>query len=86
MRDHFDVTPSVWCEKRRRENDARTVAIYLVRRLTAQSVATIAEQFGEVSLAAISKTVQRSEIRRAEDAKWNRLLGKLEKRCLTKPA
>jgi len=82
--DQFAATQSTWTEKRRHGKDARNAAIYLVRHLTAEPVTTIAKQFGNVSLAAISKSVKRSEMRRAEDARWNRLLAKLEKQCLKK--
>ena len=80
--DHFKVPESSVVRTRKHGNDARSIAIYLVRRLTTQPVAAIAEQFGGVSLSAISISVKRSELRRSEDAAWNRLLSKLENRCL----
>jgi len=47
-------------------------------------VAVLAEGFGAVSLAAISKAITRAELRRQEDPKWNRLLANLEKQLLGK--
>ncbi len=66
---------------RRHRNEARVAAIYLVWRLTDQTVSATAEQFGGVSVAAISKVVKRADSRRNDDPKWNRLLAKLEKQC-----
>ena len=80
---HYQVPMSVFGRARVHGNDARMAAIYLVRRLTDQSVAVTAEAFGRVSSAAISKTVKRAESRREDDAKWNRLLAQLEKKCST---
>ena len=62
---------------RRRGNDGRLAAIYLSRRLTDESVGAIGRYFGGVSTAAISKAVQRAEIRREEDRAWDRQLTKL---------
>ena len=81
VRRHFHVPSSVFREVRRHRNEARVVAIYLVRRLTDQSVSTTAERFGGVSAAAISKVVKRADSRRNDDPNWNRLLAKLEKQC-----
>ena len=55
-----------------------------LRRLTDQKVAALAEDFGAVRMAAISKAVARAELRRQEDPKWNRLLTNLEKKLLEK--
>ena len=79
------VRSSVFEEVQRHHNDARAAAIYLARHLTDQTVSAIAEQFGGVSLAAISKTVKRAESRRIDDKPWDRLLDKLEKQCSSKP-
>ena len=84
VRRHFQVPSSAFREVRRHGNEARVVAIYLVRRLTDQTVSATAEQFGGVSLAAISKVVTRAESRRNDDPKWNRLLAQLEKQCTSK--
>ena len=56
---------------RRHRNEARVAAIYLVRRLTDQTVWAAAEQFGGASVAAISKVVQRAAPRSDDDPKWN---------------
>ena len=84
VRRHFHVPSSAFHEARRHRNEARVAAIYLVRRLTDQTVSATAEQFGGVSLAAISKVVERADSRRNDDPKWNRLLAKLEKQCTSK--
>ncbi len=81
VRGHFGVTTSELNEIRRHGNDARVAAVYLMRRLTDEKVTSLAERFGGVSAAAISKLIARAEFRRNEDAKWNRLLAKLEKQC-----
>ena len=81
---HFNVPGSTFVEKRRHGNDPRLAAVYLVRRLTACSVAVIADRFGKLSLSAISISVKRSEVRRTEDEQWDRLLAKLEKQALKK--
>ena len=70
-----DLSELVAC--RRRGNDGRLAAIYLSRRLTDESVGAIGQYFGGVSTAAISKAVQRAEIRRNQDRAWDRQLTKL---------
>ncbi len=84
VRDHFNVPSSTFDAVRRHGNDARVAAIYLVRRLTDQTVSATADQFGGVSMAAISKVVKRADSRRNDDPKWNQLLAQLEKRCTSK--
>jgi len=74
VRAHFRVPTSAFGAVRRRRNDARVAAIYLVRHLTDQTVSATAGQFGGVSAAAISKVVKRADSRRNDDPKWNRLL------------
>ena len=59
---------------RRRPNDPRSAAIYLVRHLTNEPVGEIGRYFGGVSTAAISKTVARAEERRVADRAWDRRL------------
>ncbi len=81
---HFQVSSAIFGQTRRHGNDARIAGIYLVRRLTDQKVAALAEDFGAVSMAAISKAIARAELRRQEDPKWNRLLSDLEKQLLGK--
>jgi len=77
--EYFGVSPEAFTDVRRRNNDARTVAIYLQRKLTSDSVTSLAQQYGGVSVAAISKTVARAERRRTDDRKWDQLLIGLEK-------
>ena len=68
---------------RRHGNDGRLAAIYLARRVTDEAVGAIGEHFGEVSAAAISKTVARVESRLREDPDWARRLAKLAGRWTT---
>ena len=84
VRDHFNVPSSTFDAVRRHGNDARVAAIYLLRRLTDQTVSATAEQFGGVSAAAISKVVKCADSRRNDDPKWNRLLAQLEGQCASK--
>ena len=81
---HFNVPSSAFSEVRRHRNEARLAAIYLVRRLTDQTVSATAEQFGGVSMAAISKVVKRADSRRNGDPKWNGSLAQWEKQCTSK--
>jgi chromosomal replication initiation ATPase DnaA len=76
--DHFQVSSSEFTNVRKRKNDARAAVIYLHRKLTSESVGSLAERFGGVSLAAISKTVTRAEARRVKDLRWDRSLRQLE--------
>jgi len=73
----FDVHRTELVARRRRGNDGRLAAIYLCRRLTDESVGTIGDYFGGVSTPAISKAVQRAEIRRSQDRAWERQLKRL---------
>jgi len=84
VRAHFRVPTSAFGAVRRRRNDARVAAIYLVRHLTDQTISATAGQFGGVSAAAISKVVKRADARRNEHPKWNRLLAQLEKQSTSK--
>jgi chromosomal replication initiation ATPase DnaA len=73
----FDVPRTEFVARRRRGNNGRLAAIYLCRRLTDASVGTIGEYFGGVSTPAISKAVQRAEVRRSQDRDWERQLNRL---------
>ena len=84
VQGHFQVDAATLYAVRRHGNDARAATIYLLRRLTSERVTAIAEQFGGVSAAAISKLVKRAESRREQDRKWHRLLTKLEKECMVR--
>ena len=84
--EHFNVDVSRLGEVRCHGNDARAAAIYLLRRLSDQSVSGLARQYGDVSVAAISKLIQRAESRRIEDPQWNRLLTRMEKQLATPQA
>ncbi len=76
----FGIEESELLAIRRRGNEARSAAIYLARLLTDEAVGAIAEYFGGVSTAAISKTVARAESRRGEDRAWDRRLARLSER------
>ena len=65
--------------KRARYNDARAADLYLIRKLCGVSATQLAQQYGGVSQAAISKTVQRAENRREEERRWSQRLSCLEK-------
>ncbi len=71
--EHFQASPEVFTLIRKRNNDARSAAIYLNRKLTSESVGHLADRFGGVSVAAISSTVSRAEARRVDDRRWDRL-------------
>ena len=75
---HFQVSPKLFTTIRKRNNDARSAAIYLHRKLTNESVSQLADRFGGVSVTAISKTTSRSEARRLDDRRWDRLLTQIE--------
>jgi REP element-mobilizing transposase RayT len=75
----FAVDVSQLFAKRIRNNEARAAAVYLNRMLTSVSATDLAERYGGVSQAAISKTVQRAEARRKENRRWNPTLARLEK-------
>ena len=73
----LDVDRSELVARRRRGNAGRLAAIYLCRRLTDESVGAIGGYFGGVSTTAISKAVQRAEVRRNQDRAWDRQLRRL---------
>lgn len=77
--NHFEVSADIFEGVRQRNNDARTAAIYLHRKLTNESVSRLAEYYGRVSTAAISKTVARAELRRSHDRKWDHALNQIER-------
>jgi REP element-mobilizing transposase RayT len=79
---HFGVAEKTFKDVRKRNNDARSAAIFLHRKLTSESVGSLAEYYGGVSTAAISRTVARAHLRRAKDPRWDRTLRQLEKRVL----
>lgn len=81
VQKHFGASSSELSQARRHGNDARAAAIYLIRRLTDEKVTKLAEQFGGVSVSAISKQLNRTETRRQEDPAWNSLLEELETHC-----
>jgi hypothetical protein len=84
VENHFGVDTCVFRQVRRHGNDARTAALYLIRRLTDEKVTTLAEEFGGVSVAAVSKLLGRAESRRQHDRHWNYTLEKLERDSRTK--
>jgi REP element-mobilizing transposase RayT len=83
--EEFDVTTETLRSKRVRMNDARSVALYLIRKMTSGPASELAFKYGGVSSAAISKSVQRLSSRLAADAKLQkrvkRLESRLKKRC-----
>ena len=66
-----------------KNNHARSAALYLIRQLTSEPVTSLAERYGGVSQAAISKTVQRAETRCATERSWNRHMARLMKSLQT---
>lgn len=82
----FGVDPAAIGEVRRRQNDPRMAAIYLLRNWTDQGVTELARAYGPVSPSAISKLVRRAGSRRQEDPAWDRLLRQLEKDIQPRPA
>ena len=79
VENQFGADPSDLQRVRRHGNDARTAAVYLIRRLTDEKRTTLAGEFGGVSAAAISKLLSRAESRRQQDPDWDRLLDNLER-------
>jgi REP element-mobilizing transposase RayT len=65
--------------KRVRNNEARAAALYLSRMLTGVSATALANRYGGVSQAAISKTIKRAELKRKENRRWHQKLSQLEK-------
>ncbi len=80
----FGVAKGVLHAKRVRNNEARAVALCLIRRLTPVPATQLADRYGGVSPAAISKAVQRAETRCDENAAWRRRLKRLEKKLMTR--
>ena len=64
--------------KRIRCNEAIAAALYLIRKLTGVPATQLAQRYGGVSQAAISKTVRRAENRREEERRWSQRLSRLE--------
>ncbi len=79
----FDVDVPRLMAKRVKNNDARSAALYLIRQLTSESVTSLAERYGGISQAAVSKTVQRAETRCATERSWNRRIAGLMKSLRT---
>ena len=77
--EEFDVEVPRLMAKRAKKNDARSAALYLIRQLTSEPVTVLAQRYGDVSPAAISKTVQRAEARRATEQSWDRRISRLMK-------
>ena len=50
----------------------------LIRKLTSVSATQLAQRYGNVSQAAISKTVRRAETRRDRQRRWKQRLSRLE--------
>lgn len=76
----FKVEPATMHSKRVRMNEARSAAVYLIRKLTTESTASLADRYGGVSAAAISKSVARTEQRLQIEALWRQRIARLEKR------
>ena len=64
--------------QRIKNNEARSAALYLTRRLTSASAMRLAERNGGVSQTAISKAVRRAERRRDDERRWKQRLARLE--------
>lgn len=77
--EEFGVERSELLAKRIRNNDARVAAVYLIRKLTSVSATQLAQRYGGVSQAAISKTVQRAEMRLDQQRRWKQRLSRLER-------
>jgi chromosomal replication initiation ATPase DnaA len=77
--NEFGVAVTDLFAKRLKNNEARVAAVYLIRRLTSEPARRIAERYGGVSQAAISKTVQRAETRRNEQRRWKQRLSRLDR-------
>ncbi|MFV1963995.1 MAG: transposase [Pirellulaceae bacterium] len=81
--EEFGVDVSELYAKRIKNNEARVAALYLIRGLTSVSATQLAERYGNVSQAAISKTVQRAEKWRDQQRRWKQTLSRLEKSLRT---
>jgi len=77
--DQFGVDARAFSAVRRHDNEARTAAIYLHRRLTNEPLHALAKRFGNVSTSAISKVARRAQAQRRENPAWDRLLRRIEK-------
>ena len=66
--EEFDVTTETLRSKRVRMNDARSVALYLIRKMTSGPASELAFTYGGASSAAIPQSVQRLESRLTADA------------------
>ena len=77
--NEFGVDKSEMFAKRVRYNEARAAALYLIRKLTGVPATQLAQRYGGVSQAAISKTVRRAENRREEERRWRQRLSRPEK-------
>jgi hypothetical protein len=62
----------------RRGDDARMAAVYLARECAGLPVTQLAHDLGDVSAPAISKLLRQAALRRHEDGKWERVVGKLD--------
>ena len=76
--DEFGVDRSQLFAKRIKNNEARFAAVYLIRKLTSVPATQLAQRYGGVSQAAISKAVHRAETRRDQQRRWNQRLSRLE--------
>jgi putative transposase len=77
--EEFGVDVDVLLAGRVRNNEARAAALYLLRRLTNVPATKLAERYGGVSQAAISKAVTRAELRCRDEAGWQQQLDGLER-------
>ena len=74
---HFGVDDTVLTETRRHGNDARAATINLLRQLTDELAVSLARRLGNISPAAASQLITRTEQRRTRDEAWNQLLDDL---------
>ena len=77
--EEFGVEIDQLHAKRVKNNEARSAALYLCRALTSVSVTQLAERYGGVSQAAISKAFRRAAGRRDDERRWRQRLARLEK-------
>lgn len=75
--EEFGVEHATVLSKRVRNNEARSAALLLIRKLTNESATDLANRYGGVSQAAISKSVKRAELR-LDERNWQRRIEKLE--------
>ena len=69
--DHYRVDLEALKRRGRHGNRAREAAILLSRDLASESLATLSEHFGGVSLSAITETVRRARQREHQDAAFH---------------